>query len=114
MLLETFIIVMVMMSLCFYILFAVQQHSKWSQRKLQTYPQYSGILMYTYIFTPMLSVMFIYLAHSMQPKTPIVEMRPYKVFGICSVIGIVVFLLLTNFMGATQLPFFTQSAIDRS
>ena len=28
--------------------------------------------------------LFIYLAHSMQPKTPMVEMRPYKIFGICA------------------------------
>ena len=56
----------------------------------------------------MLSMLFIYLAHSMQPKTPIVEMRPYKVFGVCSVFGIILFLFLTNFMGATQLPVFTQ------
>ena len=106
MLLETFIIVMVMMSLCFYILFAVQQ--------IQVGPtansdlsSYSGIIMYTYLFTPLLSAMFVYLAHSMQPKTPTMEMRPYKVFGICAIVGVVVFLLLTNFMGATQLPLFT-------
>jgi flagellar protein FlaJ len=56
----------------------------------------------------MLSMMFIYLAHSMQPKTPVLDMRPYKVFGLTSVIAIIVFLLLTNFMGTTQLPIFTQ------
>jgi len=111
MLLETFIIVMVMMSLCFYILFAVQQIQTGSTSTASTasanLSSYSGILMYTYLFTPLLSVVFVYLAHSMQPKTPMTEMRPYKVFGICSVIGIVVFLLLTNFMGMTQLPIFT-------
>jgi len=107
MLLETFIIVMVMMSLCFYILFAVNgiQSGVSSTADIS---QFSGILMYTYIFTPMLSVMFIYLAHSMQPKTPLMEMRPYKMFGIFSVIAVIVFLLLTNFLGATQLPIFTQ------
>ena len=106
MLLETFIIVMVMMSLCFYILFAVQniQTGSSTGTNLSTY---SGILMYTYLFSPLLAVVFVYLAHSMQPKTPIVEMRPYKVFGICSGIGIIVFLLLTNFMGATHLPLFS-------
>ncbi len=106
MLLETFIIVMVMMSLCFYILFAVQQIQTGTNTgtNLSTY---SGILMYTYLFSPLLAVVFVYLAHSMQPKTPIVEMRPYKVFGVCSVIGIIVFLLLTNFMGATHLPIFS-------
>jgi len=106
MLLETFIIVMVMMSLCFYILFAVNNINNASGG--QDLSAYSGIIMYTYLFTPMLSMLFIYLAHSMQPKTPVVEMRPYKVFGICSVFGIILFLLLTNFMGATQLPVFTQ------
>ncbi len=107
MLLETFIIVMVMMSLCFYILFAVNgiQSGAGSTADIS---QFSGILLYTYIFTPMLSIMFIYLAHSMQPKTPLLEMRPYKVFALCSVIAIIVFLLLTNFMGATQLPIFTE------
>ena len=107
MLLETFIIVMVMMSLCFYILFAVNGIQNGSNASTDI-SQYSGILLYTYIFTPMLSMMFIYLAHSMQPKTPVLDMRPYKVFGISSVLAIIVFLLLTNFMGTTQLPIFTQ------
>jgi archaeal flagellar protein FlaJ len=107
MLLETFIIVMVMMSLCFYILFAVNGIQNGSNAS-NDISQYSGILLYTYIFTPMLSMMFIYLAHSMQPKTPVLEMRPYKVFAISSVVAIIVFLLLTNFMGTMQLPIFTQ------
>jgi archaeal flagellar protein FlaJ len=106
MLLETFIIVMVMMSLCFYILFAVNGIQSGANTSSDI-SQYSGILMYTYIFTPMLSMLFVYLAHSMQPKTPLVDMRPYKVFGVSSAVAIVVFLLLTNFMGATQLPFIT-------
>jgi flagellar protein FlaJ len=107
MLLETFIIVMVMMSLCFYILFAVNgiQSGAGSTTDVS---QFSGILLYTYIFTPMLSVMFIYLAHSMQPKTPVLDMRPYKVFGVSAVLAILTFLLLTNFMGTMQLPIFTQ------
>ena len=98
MLLETFIIVMVMMSLCFYILFSVDSIYSTGVSI------YSGIILYTYLFTPLLSAMFIYLAHSMQPKTPITEMRPYKVFGICSVIGVAVLMLLTNFMGLTNIP----------
>ena len=102
MLLETFIIVMVLMSLCFYILFSVE--SIYSVG----ISMYSGIILYTYLFTPMLSLMFIYLAHSMQPKTPVVDMRPYKVFGISSLVGIIVLLLLTNFFGYMQLPFFSQ------
>jgi flagellar protein FlaJ len=99
MLLETFIIIMVLMSLCFYILFSVE--SIYSMG----ISSFSGIILYTYLFTPMLSLMFIYLAHSMQPKTPVVEKRPYKVFGICSIIGIIVLMLLTNFMGLLQIPF---------
>jgi len=108
MLLETFIIVMVLMSLCFYILFSVE--SIYSVG----ISMYSGIILYTYLFTPMLSLMFIYLAHSMQPKTPVTEMRPYKVFGLCSIIGIVLLLLLTNFMGYMEIPFFSslQTIID--
>jgi len=107
MLLETFIIVMVMMSLCFYILFAVNGIQSGASSTADI-SQFSGILMYTYIFTPMLSIMFIYLAHGMQPKTPLMEMRPYKVFGISSVLAIIVFLFLTNFLGAIQLPIFTE------
>lgn len=109
MLMETFIMVMVMMSLCFYILFAVQQISGGTAASAATssLSTYSGVLMYTFLFTPFLSVVFIYLAHSMQPKSFMAENRPYKIFAISSVIGVVVFLLLTNFMGATQLPIFT-------
>jgi len=108
MLLETFIIVMVMMSLCFYILFSVDAIYSVG------ISLYSGIILYTYLFTPLLSMMFIYLAHSMQPKTPIVDMRPYKVFGVCSVIAVVLFLLFTNFMGYVSVPFFSslQTIID--
>jgi flagellar protein FlaJ len=108
MLLETFIIVMVMMSLCFYILFSVEQISSGSGVSAGGSGVYTGILAYTFLFTPMLSGLFIYLAHSMQPKSPSLEMRPYKVFGVCAVIGAFLFLLLTNFMGAMQLPVFTE------
>jgi len=108
MLLETFIIVMVLMSLCFYILFSVEAIYSVG------ISMYSGIILYTYLFTPMLSLLFIYLAHSMQPKSPVVEMRPYKVFGVCSVIAIILFLLMTNFMGHIEVPFFNslQGIID--
>ena len=108
MLLETFIIVMVLMSLCFYILFSVE--SIYSTGISIG----SGIILYTYLFTPMLSFVFIYLAHSMQPKTPVVEMRPYKVFGACAVIAIILLMLLTDFIGYVQVPFFSSlhSIID--
>ncbi len=108
MLLETFIIVMVMMSLCFYILFSVDAIYSVGVSL------YSGIILYTYLFTPLLSLMFIYLAHSMQPKTPITDMRPYKVFAICGVIAIFLLLLLTGFMGIVNIPVLSglQSIID--
>jgi len=108
MLLETFIIVMVMMSLCFYIMFSVDAIYSVGVSL------YSGIILYTYLFTPLLSMMFIYLAHSMQPRTPLVDMRPYKVFGICGAFGLALFLTLTNFMGLTAIPFITsiQTVID--
>jgi len=108
MLLETFIIVMVLMSLCFYILFSVESIFSTGMST------YSGIILYTYLFTPMLSLMFIYLAHSMQPKSPLTEMRPYKIFGVCSVIGLLLLLLLTDFMGYMKVPFFSslQTIID--
>jgi len=108
MLLETFIIVMVLMSLCFYILFSVESIFSTGMST------YSGIILYTYLFTPMLSLMFIYLAHSMQPKSPVTEMHPYKIFGVCSLIGLLLLLLLTNFMGYIEVPFFSslQTIID--
>ncbi len=98
MLLETFIIVMVLMSLCFYILFSVESIYSTGGSSFTT------MLMYTYIFTPMLSVVFIYLAHSMQPKTPITDWRPYKVFGLSSLVAIPIILLLNGFFGIIQTP----------
>ncbi|UCC33070.1 MAG: type II secretion system F family protein, partial [Candidatus Bathyarchaeota archaeon] len=98
MLLETFIIVMVLMSLCFYILFSVESIYSTGGSSFTT------MLMYTYVFTPMLSVVFIYLAHNMQPKTPVTDWRPYKVFGLSSLAGILTFLMLTGFFGMIQLP----------
>ncbi|MEM2912509.1 MAG: type II secretion system F family protein [Candidatus Bathyarchaeia archaeon] len=93
MLLESFIIIMVLMSLCFYILFSVE--SIYSMG----ISSFSGMIMYTYVFTPMLSMVFIYLAHSMQPKTPITDWTPYKTFGISLAVAIPLFFLLTNFLG---------------
>ena len=98
MLLETFIIVMVMMSLCFYILFSVDAIYSVGTSV------YSGIILYTYLFTPLLSMMFIYLAHSMQPKSPITDMRPYKVFAIGAAVGVGLFLLLTGAAGLISIP----------
>jgi flagellar protein FlaJ len=108
MLLESFIIVMVLMSLCFYILFSVE--SIYSVG----ISIYSGIILYTYVFAPMLSIVFIYLAHGMQPKTPITIWKPYKFFAICLTIGLLVFFLLTGFMGMVQVPFFNaiQNVVD--
>jgi flagellar protein FlaJ len=104
MLLESFIIVMVLMSLCFYILFSVESiYSTGLNMGM-------SVIMYTYVFTPMLSIVFLYLAHGMQPKTPLSEMRPYKVYAISSAIGIVVLLLLTGFFGIVQTPI--QNLVD--
>ena len=99
MLLETFIIVMVLMSLCFYILFSVESIYSTGMS------MYSGIILYTYVFTPLLSFVFIYLAHGMQPKTPLTDWRPYKAFGICSVVAVAVLAILTNFFGIAPVPF---------
>ena len=99
MLLESFIIIMVLMSLCFYILFSVESIYSTGMST------YSGIILYTYVFTPLLSFVFIYLAHGMQPKSPVTDWRPYKAFAICAVIATLVLALLTNFFGIMPVPF---------
>jgi flagellar protein FlaJ len=99
-LLESFVIVMVLMSLCFYILFSVDAIYSTGVG------MYSTMILYTYVFAPMLSLVFIYLAHDMQPKSPITEWRPYKVAAISSVVAAVLFLLLTGFAGFIQVPVF--------
>jgi flagellar protein FlaJ len=98
MLLESFIIIMVLMSLCFYILFSVE--SIYSTG----ISMYSGMLMYTYVFTPLLSIVFLYLAHGMQPKAPITEYRPYKVYALSSLAAILVLLMITGSFGIIQTP----------
>ncbi|MCW4021551.1 MAG: type II secretion system F family protein [archaeon] len=99
MLLETFIIVMVLMSLCFYILFSVESIYSTGM------DMGANVIMYTYVFTPLLSVVFIWMSHSMQPKSPISEMRPYKVYVVSLVVGVVILLLLTGFFGYVATPF---------
>jgi flagellar protein FlaJ len=94
MLLETFIIVNVMMSLCFYIMFSVENIGVGGASGSGST---SGIILYTFLLSPMLSMMFIYLAHSMQPKTPVTDMRPYKIFAISGVIGISFFAIMYVF-----------------
>ncbi len=104
MLLESFIIIMVLMSLCFYILFSVESIYSTGMSN------YSGIILYTYVFTPLLSFVFIYLAHGMQPKSPITDWRPYKAFAICGAAATAVLMLLTNFLGMMPLPFLASLA----
>jgi len=98
MLLESFIIIMVLMSLCFYILFSVETIYSTG------ISIYSGIMLYTYVFAPMLSLVFIYLAHDMQPKTPITDWQPYKAYVVFLLIGVLIFFLLTSFMGMVNVP----------
>jgi flagellar protein FlaJ len=93
MLLESFIIVVVLMSLCFYILFSVDAIYSTGMS------MYSTMIMYTFIFAPMLSIVFIYLAHDMQPKSPVNDWRPYKVAAMSTALAAVVFLLLNGFLG---------------
>jgi flagellar protein FlaJ len=104
MLLESFIIIMVLMSLCFYILFSVESIYSTGM------DMGSGVIMYTYVFTPLLSVVFLYLAHGMQPKTPVSEMRPYKIYALSSVVALLVLLMLTGFFGMFQTPL--QNIVD--
>jgi flagellar protein FlaJ len=99
MLLESFIIVMVLMSLCFYILFSVEAIYSTGMN------MYSGVILYTFVFTPLLSFVFIYLAHGMQPKSPITDWRPYRVFGLSCLVAVAVLVILTNFMGLVTIPF---------
>jgi flagellar protein FlaJ len=98
MLLESFIIVMVLMSLCFYILFSVESIYSTGM------DMGSGVIMYTYVFTPMLSIVFLYLAHGMQPKTPLSEYRPYKVYAVSSAVAVLLLFLLTGFFGMIATP----------
>jgi len=108
MLLESFIIVMVLMSLCFYILFSVE--SIYSTGISST----SNLFLYTYVFTPMLSLMFIYLAHNMQPKTPKTDWTPYKVYAASWAAGIILLLILNDFFGLVKISFLSSlsSIID--
>jgi len=107
-LLESFVIVMVLMSLCFYILFSVDAIYSTGVG------MYSTMILYTYVFAPMLSLVFIYLAHDMQPKSPITEWRPYKIAAVSTVFAVVLFFLLTGFAGFLQVPVFEaiRSIID--
>jgi flagellar protein FlaJ len=93
-----------MMSLCFYIMFSVQNIGVGGA---SGGGDVTTIILYTFVLSPMLSLMFVYLAHSMQPKTPVTEMRPYKVFVVCTIAGIAVFFFLflgVNFGILSQMP----------
>ena len=70
--------------------------------------------LYTYVFTPMLSLMFIYLAHNMQPKTPVTDWTPYKVYAASWAAGIILLLILNNFFGLVKISFLSSlsSIID--
>jgi len=58
----------------------------------------------------MLSIVFLYLAHGMQPKSPLSEWRPYKAAALSSVIAALVFMLLTGFLGMIPMPVFVDLA----
>jgi flagellar protein FlaJ len=93
MLLESFIIVVVLMSLCFYILFSVDAIYSTGGS------MFSSMIMYTFVFAPLLSIVFIYLAHDMQPKSPITDWRPYKVAAASTAVAVALFLFLEGFFG---------------
>ncbi len=51
-----------------------------------------GIIVFGLVAVPMFSFMFLYVLDAVQAKFPYVDYRPYKLFGIFSIVGIVLFL----------------------
>jgi len=93
MLMEVFISVSVLVALSLY---AVYMTSMAFERFFQGLFSTSSFLLFAYVMLPVTSLMFIYLADVSQPRNPINEWLPYKVFLATSPLTIL--LALTMFL----------------
>ncbi len=93
---EVYISVTVILGISFFVLFAVQALlGQGGGASL------SSVLIFSVIFIPLVSALFIFMVHSIQPKEPLTYFKPYLVFSFSS-IAIPLMLIIP------QIPFYTR------
>jgi flagellar protein FlaJ len=100
---EAYITATVVMGISFFVLFAVQSSSGGGGGNAAS--SSGQILIFSVVFVPVISVIFLFVMNSLQAKEPYTYMRPYYYFFAgCAAIPVSIFLPL-------GLPFYTQLAI---
>lgn len=98
---EAYISVTVILGISLFTLFAIQAVLPGSGGASAL----NSIVLFSAVFTPLVSVMFIYLVHSIQHREPFTYYRPYMLFaGLMAMVPIMVYL-------PVQLPLFTRLAV---
>jgi flagellar protein FlaJ len=99
---EAYITATVVMGISFFVLFAVQSTSGGGGNASSGS---SSVMLFSVVFVPVISVIFLFVMNSLQAREPFTYMKPYYYFlGGCAVIPVFVFLPL-------GLPLYTQLAI---
>lgn len=89
MLMEAYAATVMMISLALYIIFII---SRALPSEYFSFPA-EQFVVFSYLIMPLIAIMFIYLADITQPKYPLTDKRPLRIFSICMPIGILFFIL---------------------
>ncbi|MEM3069151.1 MAG: type II secretion system F family protein [Nitrososphaerales archaeon] len=93
---EAYISIAVILGISFFVLFAVQALLGQGGGAGLT-----GVVIFSVIFIPLVSALFIFMIHSIQPKEPFTYLTPYLVFSFSSIIIPLLFII-------PQIPFYTR------
>ncbi len=93
---EAYISIAVILGISFFVLFAVQALLGQGGGASLT-----SVVIFSVIFIPLVSALFIFMVHSIQPKEPFIYFTPYLVFSFSSIAIPLMFLI-------PQIPFYTR------
>ncbi|MCP8320647.1 MAG: type II secretion system F family protein [archaeon] len=93
---EAYISITVILGISFFVLFAVQALLGQGGGGSLT-----SVVIFSVIFIPLVSALFIFMVHSIQPKEPFTYFKPYLVFSFSSIVIPLMFII-------PQIPFYTR------
>ncbi|NWG09214.1 MAG: type II secretion system F family protein [Nitrososphaerales archaeon] len=100
---EAYISISVILGISFFVLFAIQSLLGQGGGSSLT-----SVVIFSTVFIPIVSVLFIYMVHMIQPREPFTYYTPYMVFS-ASLIAVPVIVLLTNMYNLV--PFHTSLSL---
>ncbi|MCP8305051.1 MAG: type II secretion system F family protein [archaeon] len=103
---EVYIALAVILGISFFVLFAVQSILGGGLGGGGSSMSLNNVVLFSTLFIPLISIMFIYFVHSVQSREPFTYYKPYLIFS-ASLWVIVLMVFLPQFITFINIPFYT-------